>query len=44
MTLGAITSTLASQIGLKNGASSDTATISASDPITVTLERPDDGG
>ena len=40
VTLGTITSTLASQIGLKNGASSDTATISASDPITVTLSGP----
>ena len=40
MTLGTITSTLASQIGLKNGASAATATIATSDPITVTLTGP----
>ena len=40
MTLGTITSTLASQISLKNGASAATATIAASDPITVTLTGP----
>ena len=40
VTLGAITSTLSSQISLKSGASSDTATIAASDPITVTISGP----
>ena len=40
MTLGTITSTLASQIALKNGAKAATATIAASDPITVTLSGP----
>ena len=40
VTLGAITSTLASQISLTNGAKAATATIAASDPITVTLTGP----
>ena len=40
MTLGTITSTLASQIALTNGAKAATATIAASDPITVTLTGP----
>ena len=40
VTLGSITSTLASQIGLKNGAKAATATIASSDPITVTLSGP----
>ena len=40
MTLGAITSTLLSQLSLKNGASSATATISASDPITISISGP----
>ena len=40
VTLGTITSTLSSQISLKNGASSTQATIAASDPITVTLSGP----
>ena len=40
VTLGTITSTLSSQVGLKNGASSATATISASDPITVNISGP----
>ena len=40
VTLGAITSTLSSQISLKNGASSDTATIAASDPITISISGP----
>ena len=40
VTLGTITSTLSSQISLKNGASSDTATIAASDPITVSISGP----
>ena len=40
VTLGAITSTLSSQISLKNGASSATATISESDPITVAISGP----
>ncbi len=47
VTLGTITSTLSSQLGLKNGASSATATISASDPITVNISGPssvDEGG
>ena len=41
VTLGAITSTLSSQMSLKNGESSDTATISASDAITIELSGPD---
>ena len=40
VTLGTITSTLSSQIGLKSGASSATATISESDPITVNISGP----
>ena len=40
VTLGAITSTLSSQLSLKNGASSDTATIAASDPITINITGP----
>ena len=39
VTLGAITSTL-SEVSLKNGASSATATISESDPITVNITGP----
>ena len=40
VTLGTITSTLSSQLSLKSGASSATATISASDPITVSISGP----
>ena len=40
VTLGAITSTLSSQISKKNGASSATATIAESDPITVNISGP----
>ena len=40
MTLGTITSDLSDQLSLKNGASSATATISASDPITVSISGP----
>ena len=40
VTLGAITSDLSSQVSLRNGASSDTATIAESDPITVTISGP----
>ncbi len=40
VTLGEITSTLSSQISLKNGAKAARATIAASDPITVTLTGP----
>ena len=40
VTLGAITSTLSSQVSLKNGASSAQATISASDPITISISGP----
>ena len=40
VTLGTITSTLSSQLSLKNGASSATATIAASDPITVNISGP----
>ena len=40
VTLGTITSTLSSQLSLKNGASSATATISESDPITVNISGP----
>ena len=40
VTLGAITSTLSSQLSLKSGASSATATIAASDPITVNISGP----
>ena len=40
MTLGTITSTLSSQVSLKSGASSATATIAASDPITISLTGP----
>ena len=38
--MGTITSTLSSQISLKNGASSDTATIAASDAITISISGP----
>ena len=38
--LGAITSTLSSQISLKSGASAATATIAASDPITINITGP----
>ena len=40
VTLGTITSTLSSQLSLKNGASSAQATITASDPITVSISGP----
>ena len=40
VTLGTITSTLSSQLSLKNGASAATATIAASDPITVNISGP----
>ena len=40
VTLETITSTLSSQLSLKNGASSATATIAASDPITVSISGP----
>ena len=40
VTLGTITSTLSSQLSLKSGASSATATISASDPITINILGP----
>ena len=40
VTLGAITSTLSSQISLKNGAKAATATISESDPITINISGP----
>ena len=40
VTLGDITSTLKSQLSLKNGASSATATIAASDPITISISGP----
>ena len=40
MTLGTITSTLSPQLSLKNGAKSATATIVASDPITVNITGP----
>ena len=40
VTLGNITSTLSSQISLKSGASSATATIAASDPITISVSGP----
>ena len=40
MTLGTITSTLSSQLSLKNGASSATATIAQSDPITISISGP----
>ena len=40
VTLGAITSTLSAQLSLKNGASSATATISESDPITISISGP----
>ena len=40
VTLGGITSTLSSQLSLKNGASSAQATIAASDPITVSIAGP----
>ena len=40
MTLGAITSTLSSQLSKKNGASSAQATIAASDPITISITGP----
>ena len=40
VTLGTITSTVSSQLSLKNGASSATATISASDPITINISGP----
>ena len=44
VTLGAITSTLSSQLSLKNGASSAQATIAASDPITVNISGPSKRG
>ena len=40
VTLGTITSTLSSQVSLKSGASSATATIAESDPITVNIIGP----
>ena len=40
VTLGAITSTLSSQISKKTGENSDTATIAESDPITVSISGP----
>ena len=40
VTLGMITSTLSSQLSLKNGAKSATATIAASDPITISISGP----
>ena len=40
VTLGTITSALSSQISLKSGASSATATIDESDPITIELSGP----
>ena len=40
VTLGTITSTLSSQLSLKSGASSATATISESDPIIISLSGP----
>ena len=40
VTLGTITSTLATQVALESGSESATATISASDPITVELSGP----
>ena len=40
VTLGTITSTLSSQLSLKNGASSAQATISASDAITINISGP----
>ena len=40
VTLGTITSTLSGQLLLKNGASSAQATITASDPITVSISGP----
>ena len=40
VTLGAITSTLSSQISLKNGAKSAQATIAGSDPITIAISGP----
>ena len=44
VTLGAITSTLSSQISLNSGSSSATATIAESDPITVAISGPSAGG
>ena len=40
VTLGTITSTLSSQVSLKSGASSATATIAESDPITISISGP----
>ena len=40
VTLGTITSTLSSQVSLKNGESSAQATIAASDPITISISGP----
>ena len=40
VTLGTITSTVSSQISLKSGASAATATIAASDPITISISGP----
>ena len=40
VTLGTITSTLSSQVSLKSGSSSASATIAASDPITVNITGP----
>ena len=40
VTLGTITSTVSSQISLKNGAKAATATIAESDPITINISGP----
>ena len=40
VTLGAITSTLSSQVSLRNGAKSAQATIAGSDPITISIAGP----
>ena len=40
VTLGAITSTLSSQVSLRNGAKSAQATIAGSDPITLNIAGP----
>ena len=44
VTLGDITSTLSSQIGIKSGAKSATATIAESDPITISISGPQSVG
>ena len=44
VTLGAITSALSSQVSLKSGTGTATATIAASDPITVNLNGPSNVG